>query len=89
LWKEVCRTLEVDLTGQTAAAFAMRTMYERTLLPFELHMEATQGTMVYPPLEVEEAAAGGQAAAAPTDMQTDERSAKRSRVEESAASMLP
>jgi len=82
----------------------MRTMYERTLLAFELHVEATHGTMVYPPLQAEEAAeattatataatAGGQPAAASTDMQTDEqtdeRDAKRSRVEEPAASTLP
>jgi monoamine oxidase len=35
-WKEVCRTLGHDLTGQTSAGFAMRNNYERFLLRYEL-----------------------------------------------------
>ena len=35
-WKEVCKTLGLDLTGQTSAGYAMRNNYERFLLRYEL-----------------------------------------------------
>ena len=37
-WKEVCRALGHDLSGQTSASFAMRCNYERCLLDFEVHL---------------------------------------------------
>lgn len=36
-WLVVCRTLGLDLTGQTSAGFQMRQNYERCLLDYELH----------------------------------------------------
>lgn len=35
LWKDICRCLDIDLTGQTSASFNMRINYERCLLDFE------------------------------------------------------
>ena len=37
-WREVCRSLGHDLSGQTSASFAMRQNYERCLLDFEAHL---------------------------------------------------
>ncbi|GMH41171.1 hypothetical protein BSKO_09081 [Bryopsis sp. KO-2023] len=51
LWKEVCRTLNVNLTGQTSASYNMRLNYEKCLLDFEHYLakgeytrEVAQGT---------------------------------------------
>eukprot|EP00210_Caulerpa_lentillifera_P005494 g5254.t1 len=38
LWKEVCRTLDVNLTGQTSASYNMRQNYEKCLLDFEHYL---------------------------------------------------
>lgn len=38
LWKEVCRTLNVNLTGQTSASYNMRLNYEKCLLDFEHYL---------------------------------------------------
>ena len=38
-WKDVCRALGRDLSGQTSASFAMRQNYERCLVDFEAHLE--------------------------------------------------
>lgn len=35
MWREVCRSLGVDLTGQTSASFTMRNNFEKCLLTFE------------------------------------------------------
>ena len=37
-WREVCRSLGHDLSGQTSASFAMRQNYERCLLDYEAHL---------------------------------------------------
>ncbi|RMZ57731.1 hypothetical protein APUTEX25_001701, partial [Auxenochlorella protothecoides] len=37
-WKEICRCLDVDLTGQTSASYNMRLNYERCLLDFENYL---------------------------------------------------
>ena len=34
-WKDICRCLDLDLTGQTSASYNMRLNYERCLLDFE------------------------------------------------------
>lgn len=47
-WKDVCRMLDLDLTGQTSASFSMRNIYERMLLPFECHLESIHGTISGP-----------------------------------------
>ena len=38
-WKEVCRALGHDLSGQTSASFAMRQNFERCLLDYEIYLE--------------------------------------------------
>ncbi|KAK9851880.1 hypothetical protein WJX84_003835 [Apatococcus fuscideae] len=42
LWKDVCRSLEVDLTGQTSASYNMRLNYEKCLLEFESYLASGQ-----------------------------------------------
>ncbi|KAK9833054.1 hypothetical protein WJX74_005940 [Apatococcus lobatus] len=42
LWKDVCRCLEVDLTGQTSASYNMRLNYEKCLLEFESYLASGQ-----------------------------------------------
>ena len=37
-WREVCRSLGHDLSGQTSASFAMRQNYERCLLDYEAYL---------------------------------------------------
>ncbi|KAK9803241.1 hypothetical protein WJX73_008882 [Symbiochloris irregularis] len=41
-WKEICRCLEVDLTGQTSASYNMRLNYEKCLLEFEMYLASGQ-----------------------------------------------
>lgn len=38
LWKDVCRTLNVNLKGQTSASYNMRLNYEKCLLDFEHYL---------------------------------------------------
>ena len=49
-WKEVCRTLGHDLTGQTSASTSMRQTYERTLMMLETALKgespATTGRLI-------------------------------------------
>ena len=40
--QEVCRSLGVDLTGQTSASYNMRLNYERCLLEFEHYLASGQ-----------------------------------------------
>lgn len=40
--QEVCRSLEVDLTGQTSASYNMRLNYEKCLLEFEVYLASGQ-----------------------------------------------
>ena len=40
--QEVCRCLEVDLTGQTSASYNMRLNYEKCLLEFEMYLASGQ-----------------------------------------------
>lgn len=40
LWKEVCRTLDVNLKGQTSASYNMRLNYEKCLLDFEHYLSS-------------------------------------------------
>ena len=40
--QEVCRSLEVDLTGQTSASYNMRLNYEKCLLEFEMYLASGQ-----------------------------------------------
>lgn len=42
LWKDICRCLPVDLTGQTSASFNMRANYERCLLDLENYLACGQ-----------------------------------------------
>lgn len=42
--QEVCRSLEVDLTGQTSASYNMRLNYEKCLLEFEMYLASGQYT---------------------------------------------
>jgi hypothetical protein len=42
LWKEVCRSLAIDLSGQTSASYNMRLNYERCLLDFENYLACGQ-----------------------------------------------
>lgn len=41
-WKDICRTLGVDLTGQTSASYNMRVNYEKCLMDFEEYMASGQ-----------------------------------------------
>ena len=41
-WKDVCRSLNLDLSGQTSASFNMRLNYERCLLDFENYLACGQ-----------------------------------------------
>ena len=38
----MCRSLEVDLTGQTSASYNMRLNYEKCLLEFEIYLSSGQ-----------------------------------------------
>ena len=40
--QEVCRCLDVDLTGQTSASYNMRLNYEKCLLEFEMYLASGQ-----------------------------------------------
>ncbi len=40
--QDVCRSLEVDLTGQTSASYNMRLNYEKCLLEFESYLASGQ-----------------------------------------------
>ena len=40
--QDVCRALEVDLTGQTSASYNMRLNYEKCLLEFEGYLASGQ-----------------------------------------------
>ena len=40
LWKDVCRTLNVNLKGQTSASYNMRLNYEKCLLDFEHYLSS-------------------------------------------------
>ena len=42
LWRDVCRALVSDLTGQTSASYNMRINYEKCLLDFEVYMTSGQ-----------------------------------------------
>lgn len=42
LWKDVCRSLNVDLRGQTSASYNMRLNYEKCLLEFERYCASGQ-----------------------------------------------
>lgn len=42
-WREVCRSLGHDLSGQTSASFAMRQNYERCLLDYEAFLYEEEG----------------------------------------------
>lgn len=44
LWKDVCRTLNVDLKGQTSASYNMRLNYEKCLLDFEHYLSSGRYT---------------------------------------------
>ena len=46
LWKDICRCLPVDLTGQTSASYNMRINYERCLLDFENYLACGQVMML-------------------------------------------
>lgn len=39
-WKEVCRSLDLDLRGQTSASYNMRLNYEKSLLDFEHYLSS-------------------------------------------------
>ena len=41
-WKDICRSLHLDLSGQTSASFNMRMNYERCLLDFENYLACGQ-----------------------------------------------
>lgn len=41
-WQDVCRTLDLDLKGQTSASYNMRLNYEKTLLEFENYLSSEQ-----------------------------------------------
>lgn len=41
-WKDICRALDIDLSGQTSASFNMRMNYERCLLDFENYLACGQ-----------------------------------------------
>lgn len=41
-WQDVCRTLDLDLKGQTSASYNMRLNYEKTLLEFENYLSSGQ-----------------------------------------------
>lgn len=41
-WKDICRSLNLDLSGQTSASFNMRLNYERCLLDFENYLACGQ-----------------------------------------------
>lgn len=42
LWKDICRCLRLDLSGQTSASYNMRLNYERCLLDFENYLACGQ-----------------------------------------------
>eukprot|EP00884_Botryococcus_braunii_P022264 jgi/Botrbrau1/8721/Bobra.0311s0031.1 len=41
-WKDICRCLDIDLTGQTSASYNMRQNYEKCLLEFEAYVTSGQ-----------------------------------------------
>lgn len=41
-WKDICRSLNLDLSGQTSASYNMRLNYERCLLDFENYLACGQ-----------------------------------------------
>ncbi len=41
-WQDVCRSLGLDLSGQTSASYNMRLNYERCLLDFENYLGSGQ-----------------------------------------------
>lgn len=41
-WKDICRCLKLDLSGQTSASYNMRLNYERCLLDFENYLACGQ-----------------------------------------------
>lgn len=42
LWRDICRVLPLDLSGQTSASYNMRLNYERCLLDFENYLACGQ-----------------------------------------------